>query len=130
MRHRDVVDCTRSASAHTESDNGGTGRSSSQYRPGRWRPVKSKRINGDLGAEAAPRLASSGRRARTTCGVVLPGEPGTAPRTNRLATMRRRLSELERTSENSNDDVEVMGGRRRPLCTRPTGRSRDPSIVS
>ena len=28
--------------------------------------------------------------------------------TNRLATMRRRLSELERTSENSNDDVEVM----------------------
>ena len=28
--------------------------------------------------------------------------------TNRLATMRRRLSELERTSENSNDEVEVM----------------------
>jgi len=28
--------------------------------------------------------------------------------TDRLATMRRRLSELERTSENSNDEVEVM----------------------
>ena len=28
--------------------------------------------------------------------------------TDRLAAMRRRLSELERTSENSNDEVEVM----------------------
>ena len=28
--------------------------------------------------------------------------------TDRLATMRRRLSELERTSEDSNGDVEVM----------------------
>jgi hypothetical protein len=28
--------------------------------------------------------------------------------TDRLATMRRRLSELERTSENSTDEVEVM----------------------
>jgi hypothetical protein len=28
--------------------------------------------------------------------------------TDRLATMRRRLSELERASENSNDEVEVM----------------------
>jgi hypothetical protein len=28
--------------------------------------------------------------------------------TDRLATMRRRLSELEHTSENSNDEVEVM----------------------
>jgi hypothetical protein len=28
--------------------------------------------------------------------------------TDRLAAMRRRLSELERTAENSNDEVEVM----------------------
>jgi hypothetical protein len=36
------------------------------------------------------------------------GSPNDRVTTDRLATMRRRLKELERTSENSTDEVEVM----------------------
>jgi hypothetical protein len=41
--------------------------------------------------------------------------------TMRLAAMRRRLSELERTSENSNDEVVVMAAEEEALKIRPTG---------
>jgi hypothetical protein len=52
---------------------------------------------------------------RTTHGTTSDGVATDRVTTDRLAAMRRRLGELERTSENSSDPVEVMAAEQEAL---------------
>jgi hypothetical protein len=52
---------------------------------------------------------------RTTHGAISDGVATDRVTTDRLAAMRRRLCELERTSENSSDPVEVMAAEQEAL---------------